>query len=216
MADLSDYDLACLCNALYRPPWPSGYWNNLWSNEACYVAHKTIGDTDIVVPRGSDDIVDWFNDFNAGVYYDPALGPVHCGFWEPLKILYPQIKAVLKAPKRIIVGHSLGASRACLLGAQLAIDGMSPELILTMGCPRPGFKKLADILAPIPIRAYKNLSDPVTDVPAFLAHLNQLYVEPRPFIAISAQPSPFDMWDVLHDHHCALYVSGIAKLFGQV
>ena len=215
MADLTDYDLASLTNALYRPPWPVGYWTHLWSDEACFCAHKVVGDTDIVVFRGSDDILDWADDLDAIPYDDPNLGTVHCGFWKPLQAMVSQIDAVLTQPKTIVLGHSLGAARACLYGAHRTVLGKAPAAIVVFGCPRPGYQRLADILAPVPIRSYKNLSDPVTDVPAYLEP-DLLYVEPRAFIPVSAAPSPLDMWEVLHDHHLALYCSALAKLCGNV
>lgn len=214
MAVLNDYDLAGLCNALYRPPWPKGYWNHIWSDAACFCAHKVSDDTDVIIFRGSDDVLDWLNDFDAAPFVDPVLGMVHCGFWKPVSVMLPQLDAVLTQPKTIIIGHSLGAARACLYGAHLTVKGHTPVEIVVWGCPKPGFQKLADILAPVPLRSYKNLNDPVTTVPDYIAEIGQLYVEPRPFIPISVQPPLLDMWEILAPHHFWEYLAGMAHIFG--
>lgn len=213
---LTDYDLASLTNTLYRPPWPKGYWKHLWTEESCYAAHKVVDGADIVIFRGSSDILDWWEDFSALPVNDPALGMVHQGFWKPLQALCPQIDAVLTQPKTIILGHSLGAARACLYGAHRTVLGKPPSEIVIWGCPKPGFQKLADILAPVTLRSYKNLNDPVTTVPDYLPNLDQLYMPVREFIPVSAQPSPFDMWNILQAHHLSLYCSALAKICGNV
>lgn len=97
----------------------------------------------------------------------------------------------------VVAGHSLGAARALIFAALLAAalspqPARPPDAVVVFGSPRPGFELLADLLAPVPIRAYRNDDahghDLMTDVPVHIPDLAP-YVHPRqPLIDVTAAP----------------------------
>ena len=118
----------------------------------CFVAGNA--DTIVVVFRGSDDINDWFANFQA--VRDP--GPLtktkaHEGFQDAL---FPSVIQVTNAidsmlnldkPQRIwVTGHSLGGALGSLYSAMMYESGYTVYGIYTFASPRPGDAKLADAL----------------------------------------------------------------------
>jgi surfactin synthase thioesterase subunit len=122
-------------------------------------------------------------------------------------------------PGTVICGHSLGGARALIMAALLALSGKPPDRVVTFGAPRPGFVKLADLLAPIKITAYRNGTgamrsdgsshDIVTDLPLHIPGFAP-YIHPRePLTDISVPPKSFDSWGPFAWHHMTLYIDGM-------
>jgi len=116
---------------------------------------------------------------------DTKLGPVHPGFFADMDSVWLEIQKETEGPWALH-GHSLGAGRACELAGVMTIDGHAPVEIVTWGCPRPGFQKLADILSAVPQRHFRNGSvsdgwktiDPITRIPVTFWPFE--YVHPGP------------------------------------
>lgn len=166
----------------------------------------------LVCFRGSVTAEDWALDFFAVPHpaaLHPDLGMLHAGFASGMDIAFGIIAPLLE-DKVVITGHSLGAARALIFGGMLQLAGVPPKGIVVFGQPKPGFQKLADILATIPVRSYKNMDDAVTHVP--LSILDLRYVHPRALIPVSAPPERGDPWGFLGAHHCDLYRKAISSV----
>jgi predicted lipase len=139
---------------------------------------KDFGDTTVILFRGSLLFYngklqpDWARDFEVNQIERPDLGLVHYGFQIGLNDC---INTALPLCQKnlILIGHSLGAARALIAAAFIAVGSYNVQIqkIVTWGTPKIGFQKFMSILAGIkcPIRCYQNhcgiIVDPVTMVP---------------------------------------------------
>jgi len=220
---ISDLEISRLSSGIYGSPSPLIQWDHfndgMDSLGVCWGV-KTIDGFDVVVFRGSTDILDWVRDLTvlADPFIHGGLGPVHPGFFESLPQTWESIKGVLKNPV-IFAGHSLGAARADLMAGLAILDGYHPARTVVIGEPRPAFRELVDILAPYPRAAYRTVDevrhwdgeeDPVTGVP--LSLLVESYVHPSPLIDLPVSPLFPDLWGPLRLHHPELYLQGLANL----
>lgn len=215
---MNDLDIFKICVALYSTQ-PVGYWTHLFPIDGSYCAVKRVGNIDVVVWRGSTTALDWFQDFLATPaidFQDVRLGPCHAGFLAGVRGVLPEVNAVL-GPNVIITGHSLGAAHAFIHAGYLVTGAHTPDgkpliplKVVVAGSPRPGFGQLKGLLhnAGVPMSSYKNLQDPVTDVPV-------AYLEPAPFTALTDAPPSNDPWGIVADHHSELYLAGLTKLFPE-
>ena len=203
-----DIDAVRLCAAIYDPETP---WASLWKGtdpDGIYAAVSA----NYLVFRGSVTGADWARDFRANPIMHPKLGGVEFGFMEGIDEFANKVVPSL-GDNPIVCGHSLGAARAVLFGALLAANGKPPAAIVAFGCPKPGFLRLSEILAPVSIRSYKNRFDPVTDVPlTFYPDLP--YIQPRAQIQLDVKPAPDD-FGFFADHHVNLYVEGVEQCNGE-
>lgn len=212
---ISDFDIADLCTRIYAPAGePPVEWDffeaGVGDHGVCY-GIKRIDGIDYVILRGSKSFLDWRRDGDwwSRPKIDARLGPVWPGFVEAMPEAWQQIQPRIGA--RVVVGgHSLGAARASPLVGLMMIDGCKPLARVVFGEPYPAMQPLANLVAQIPGRSYRNGDnhhhDLVTDVPYPLPFLN--WVRASPLIHVSAQPTveatsllgrAFD-W-----HHMALY-----------
>lgn len=194
---ITDQDVAKVCAGIYNPATP---WQHLWDADI-YAGLNN----DILCFRGSITADDWFRDLDAVSVLDPILGGVHAGFSKGLSEFYTEIVQFLR-PGTLVCGHSLGAARALLFGAYMEQAGLRPRAIITFGSPLPGFLRLAEILAPVPIRSYRNALDPVNDVPAPF-YPNLPYLHPREPIRMMEIPTNISL-DPLAFHNVNLYARG--------
>ena len=209
---MTDLDLADLILQLYATDqgwdlyWPESEWG------LC-AALRVAGDRDIIIHRGSVTPLDWYDDATSEVSCEPAdsdLGEVPAGFYSGLRAFHAATQRGVR-PGAIICGHSLGAARAVIHGALLAAQGNPPIAIVALGCPRPGTAKMNALFGATAVRWYRNLSDPVPEVPVSVPVL-------LPWIHCGAEtklnePAPDDdPWELLRDHHAELYRAGIASL----
>ena len=109
-----------------------------------------------------------------------------------------------------IAGHSLGAARALIAAGLLTAAKRPPERVLALGCPKPGFQKLSDLILAggYPVMCVRNGPDPVAAVPLTLPDLP--YCKPVADTAIHEPPA--DPADPFAWHHVQLYLDGVRKL----
>ncbi len=114
--------------------------------------------------------------------------------------------------KYVITGHSLGGAHAYILASIFTKIGVKPSLVVTFGCPKPGFGKLSHIIrnGGFPFRSYANEDDPVPEVPISIPFLLP-YKKPSADIMLNIPPAKGDD-EPLRSHHCSLYVDGIREL----
>jgi hypothetical protein len=181
------------------------------------------GKRDLLAFRGTENIDDWAHDlfFKRAVIHDhPQLGKLHAGFASGMGEFYQNFLPLYDGSLRI-TGHSLGGARALILGALLTLSGREPARIITFGAPRPGFSRLADVLAPVKITQYRNGTgamrsdgsshDLVTDMPLHIPVVAP-FVHPRePLIDLSAPPKAQDALGPFAWHRMSLYLDAIIK-----
>ena len=182
-----------------------------------------VGEDQVVIFRGSVTPQDWLRDFRGWPHQFRSLGYCHEGFTEGMgKAADEGWWGKLDGTKPVyFAGHSLGAARACVAAGMWVTGGNPVEGLVTFGTPRPGFSKLAALLAPAckVNRWYRNGTeldtDPVTLVPSLLDpfdHLKPLYVHPGEEIRVNEMPPLEDPWGPLRTHHMFLYTEGVRKL----
>ena len=181
-----------------------------------YVGVTRTGGIAYVDWRGSTTPKDWLWNFEAKPIRDGSLGMVHEGFAKGVWKVQDALVKELGAERCAVRGHSRGAAQAAIFAGHLTAIGLAPANVVLWGCPRPGFAALAQVLAPVQISSYRNLSDPVTEVPFNIDlpghNLDIPYVHVREFIQLEAKPSPLDLWGPLAPHHMALYVKGLSEI----
>lgn len=205
-------DLACaqLCQACYNTPDSFNrvvYTSDVWAGIKHYDAYT------VIAMRGSTTINDWLRDFRGWMVKDPQLGMVEDGFMAGMRDVFAHLvdEIAAPAPKSLcITGHSLGAAEALILGGLITDGGHGAAIdaIVTFGSPRPGGQRLKNILTPIAVRSYRNIMDPVCEVPVRIPELEP-YMHPRDLIGIVAAPPPDDPWGPIADHHIELYIKAL-------
>lgn len=204
---ITDLELCALC-ANIEDPMQLTIFDHLFSDDQCFAGVKYVGADSVLVFRGSKTPLDWFNDLREEPIDDPQLGCVHGGMFYGLRDWHQRFMEVLQGGV-YIVGHSLGASRAFLSAALMMINGTMPKAIVGVGCPRPGYDRLSQIIAECPdARWYRNRHDPVTYVPYRLGN----YVHAGAMRLVNAPGRIDDPWLFLADHHVALYHQGMLNL----
>lgn len=199
---LCDRALAAACADSYDP---NASWENEWDLNGTHLAHRKTGDVDLIVFRGSHNLNDWMNDFEAVPQWDDRLGFVHNGFMEGMNEALAAVLAIA-SPRVVVTGHSLGGARARILAALLAYSGRPVEKCTVFGSPRPAFANLARVLqkTKTPLASYRNRNDPVPLVP----YLGGLYQHPDAWVAVSCAPADDDV-SPLRDHHIGLYLTAL-------
>ncbi len=208
----TDLELARLCAASENPSQnPSAGFDfiDTGAETGVWVAIKKLPDVDVIVFRGSETTEDWLRDLEASMTPDGALGMVHEGFSKNLDAVHALLDQHTR-PNPVITGHSLGAARACIYTGMLVNYFDDPAKVAIFGCPRPGSQSLADFIAHIPLKSYKNRHDPVTDVP-FPLPPRLLYAHVAPFVHVDGLVD-LSLPEPLVDHHIANYVAGLEKI----
>lgn len=176
-------------------------------------AVKHYEDVDALIFRGSMTKEDWFRDFlsemsaPASSIPGAKFGALPLGFAAGMR----DAAAVWPAscgPRLVIAGHSLGAARAAIAAGLALQDGAGVERLVLCGCPRPGTKTLKNFLIRRcgSIASYRNLSDPVCDVPT-----DPPWEHVVEFTALNQPPSP-GVWSIFRDHSIYLYLDGVGRL----
>ena len=199
--------IADTCDLVARLYQTAEGWDHIWPDDGHYAAMQRVGNTDVVIWRGSTTILDWMDDFEDVPIEVPKLGRVERGFWVGVDAIADLIDSTL-GPDVVCAGHSLGAARALLHAARRLSKGLPVSCVTVFGSPKPGFQGVADVLAPLTIWSYKNGDDPVTDVPGLILP----YVHPRQAFLIDEPPEPGDEWGLRARHHIELYQAGVRKL----
>lgn len=212
---MTDLEHAGLCARIYAADASTDkFWAHYWTAADIVCGHVQLDGVDYLVFRGSVTPEDWMRDMDAIPAWHAKLGFVHAGFYEGLDTLYPLITAAV-GKSIVVLGHSLGAARACDVAGLFAYDAAAAGLpcpvqtLCTFGQPKPGFVNLARLITKSGMahRSYRNRNDPVPLVPFTIAALMD-FVHTEDWIALDAAPSPTDL-EPLRDHHIGLYVQGL-------
>lgn len=210
-----DAAIAALCAAIYTPRAILDFdrFDAGEDDGICWALKKLPG-FDVVVLRGSVTAQDWIRDFRA-IARPTRVGHVHDGFYAGMEHMWSDLRPLLFNPC-IITGHSLGAARAAVLAALMTVDGIKPFARVVFGEPKPGLLDLAEIIAAVPGRSYRNGDavhhDLVTDVPFSFPPLQ--YVHPTPVMPVCMRPEGpmFAQLGVFAWHHIQLYGAALASL----
>ena len=145
-----------------------------------------------------------------------GLGPLHPGFFFGMPALMDAVIPTLR-PRVVVGGHSLGGARALQAAGLIALDGRRKLAgVVTIGSPKPGFAKLTSVLAPYPVRSYRNgdehahAHDYVTNAP--FTFPPEEYEHPRALIDVYSVPPPSDPWGIFRFHHASLYDAALAGI----
>jgi len=170
-------------------------------------------------------------------------GPVNVGAYGTNPVWYAvsnlvaariSLQGVSSSTKITLAGHSYGAALAVILGAtyKAALPNRNVR-ILTYGMPRPGDRRLADLVGTIPSVHLSNFADPVTALPPVGLELLPLsVVVPAPLYAqwrttakpagqIIIQPdgtlletdAPALLWNALLDAVNTIVIGGVLPAF---
>lgn len=203
---ITDYEVIQLVQALYDKPEAS--FDHISNSDEVYAGVKSYPNCTAVIFRGSTTFLDWLRDFQGAMLRTDNIGGVEMGFYtglvKTLETLSPFINKDLPV---LVGGHSLGGGRAAIFAAILVVAGYDVEVV-TFGAPRPGDATLKKILAPYPVRPYKNGNDYVTDVPIPI-HPLLPYEHMRDLIMVNAPPPRGDIWGLLARHHSQLYLAAL-------
>jgi hypothetical protein len=196
---LTDSQIAALAAAAYTaaPTWQAG---------DVHAVRVDVPDLTVVAWRGTvpTSLDDWLRDVDAVPTWHPQLGICHRGFLTGAEALMPAILADTAGDTLVMTGHSLGGALA-IAGTGLAVAaGRSPAGLVTFGAPRVGFHTLRTLLDRVPIRQYRNASDPVPDVPPFYEHVAELIEIGEPDFG------------GIHDHAVALYDADVSSYLARM
>lgn len=206
---VTDLELAQVCWDLYFEP---NKLDHVVDTDGVTVGISHKDEHSIICFRGSTTLLDWMRDFQAQMVFDADLGGVELGFMQGLrKIAGERPGGAIPASPIYITGHSLGAARALIFAALEKLKGLPIAGVTVFGPPRPGAAKLKEILAPVPVRMYRNRLDPVCEVP-FDIPLIDPYVHVSDLISVDAAPAPEDPWGFVADHHMELYLEALKGL----
>lgn len=217
---LIDVEVADRYAWLYSPlPTPDGTWDHVVDGALdAYAGIKAIGGAHHVMFRGSTTFLDWVADFAhlALPFPDEALGPVHGGFRDGVALVKDEIDEIVGDDSPLVVaGHSLGAGHAALYAGYRRAAGKRVDALVLFGEPKAGMGRLADLLADVPIRSYRNADaaghDLVTDVPYTIPGILD-YEHPRALIDVSRPPPPNDAWSLFAYHHFGLYCAALGAV----
>lgn len=192
----SDLQLSRYCLSSETDGSGFDFWHDGSKTGVCF---GIIGN--IVCFRGSKVLLDWIRDAQAALQPVAGLGRVHSGAWLGMPQTIDYLASVMP-PDAVFTGHSLGAMHAAQAAAYMGFSKLT-----LFGSPRPGDQEFANLFAGKQVTSYKNLNDPVTDLPLPLPP-EFPYVHIAPFIQLSAlvDTSLGAPWD---DHHQVNYVAGV-------
>jgi hypothetical protein len=188
----------------------------------CYGV-KLLPDETLVCFRGSANLADWAHDLFAlpAVFPHESFGPIHAGFSIGLDRVAFNVSTLIDKTKRtVICGHSLGAARARVLTAMLLETYQKdPALLETVlfGEPLSGMQPMADYLAPVRSRSYRNgagmFHDGVTDVPVRIPLLlNWVRASKLTFVSQAPDvPILEEALDPFTFHHMGLYAAALNR-----
>jgi predicted lipase len=211
----NDAAIVALCAEIYQPTAIAGafdYYDAGIDDGICW-AVKRLDGFDVVIFRGSVTRQDWLRDVQA-LAMPSRIGHVHSGFYAGIEHMWADLRPILSQPA-IITGHSLGAARADVLAALMAVDGVPPVARVVFGEPKPGLLDFAKLITGIPGRSYRNGDnthhDLITDVP--FSFPPEQYVHPTPIIPVCCRPTGdlFSTMGVFAYHHIGLYETALAS-----
>jgi hypothetical protein len=172
--------------------------------------------------RGSRTLEDWLRDLIALAtpFEHNEFGPVHPGFLLGMADACTEMLSIWDRKTPIVIaGHSLGAGRAAIATAIFLQRGVPANLMrrVVFGEPKPGLPPLAQFIAAVTARSYRNGTtfhhDAVTDFPLTLPPFEN-YVHPCQMTFVDQPPESLaeQYLNVFGFHHMPLYAAALAKL----
>lgn len=209
---ISDLDLALACEYSY-----SGA-KATWETDTVHVYSILTPGRCIIAWEGTTDFDEWQVNFEAIPVAARALnhadlGFIHLGWFRSVQSVQQPIINFLKAlpagTELGCTGHSKGASEALIFAAQAKAAGIIWTRVSTFGTPHPG--GLGGLITSALGNDYRNGSDPVADVPFYLAR-------PRPISLIDAPVPQFNTpdWGPAICHHMQNYTASMRAMAPQL
>ncbi len=207
---LLDRDAAWLCRLVYAYRGdPAITWDHFDAGAddsdgvAWAIKLAADGAADLVFP-GTQTLRDAWRDIDFIPIAAPApyaaLGQVHEGFFRGLPQMVVELLTL--KPKRVrIQGHSYGAAHGRLVSRMLTILGCPVAAPVLFGEPASGFD-------PSPGRSYRNMGDPVPDLP--LAVPGMPWTQGSQLIEVSAPPVAWDAWGPIAPHRIQYYCAALS------
>lgn len=201
-----------LCAAVYGTISPDAF-DRVFVGGNITVGYKLVDGMATFTFAGSETKVDWVRDFLAVPYDHPTLGTLHLGFWEGMDYVFHDMGPEL-TDHIAIEGHSLGCAHAAIFAGLCITAGHRVEQLIMFAPPRPGYKKLHDIIQTgcNYVVGFHNGLDPVPELPI------PLPVEPWCHVTslVKIWVPPSDLLDVIVPsdwHNLDLYRKGTKDLF---
>ncbi len=205
MTVLTELDLYKVCHGTYEPDFPFDLIFQGRKDDETYVGVKRFGEIDVVAFRGSTTPLDWFRNFDLLPTFERGVGWIGENFEDGLAAARGNLLTVI-GPHVIVVGHSRGAGEATDFACDLVLADRPPIAVMLLAPPRTSISsRQAELLARVPVRAYRNKGDPVTEVPPWCGH-------PYELINIDVPAPGGDPWGPVAPHHSELYGLAIAGL----
>lgn len=186
---------------------PAASWDRVWNADGVWMFYRPT----VLAFRGSKTPEDWIRDLGALPSYESDIGFVESGFMLGMRGALREWRREYPSVRPWITGHSLGGAHAAIMAAILvSLKGILPQGLVVFGCPRPGFYKLRRTIQAghFPIRSYRNVGDPVPDVPVPVWKVMP-YRQIAKSIVLQAGPAPGDS-SPLAAHKMARYVAGLS------
>lgn len=217
---LTDLDRIRLLAILYGSPDPADptgsplpQWTTMVQSVLGPVGHIHVDGADELFWPGSKTAIDWWLDFDAVPIDVGALGKVHAGFLAKPSLLYGRLNA-LCGPLVRAIGHSLGSADGEIYSGLREAHGLPVAEIVAFGSPMPGCQPMKDLIAPVPMRNYRNGwhgdVDPIPGYP-FPIPIEFPCVQMRDFTPVFGAPASGDTGR-FRLHHSAQYWAGLRAL----
>lgn len=219
---ITDARIADLLVKLYQGPEGFDFYEAGNGDSGICWALSKFEDEYVYQLRGSKTLEDWLRDLVALAtpFEHNAFGPVHPGFLIGMADAVDEMLTRWDRKSLITVtGHSLGAGRAAIAVAMFLERGVPRWLLrrVVFGEPKPGLCTLAEFIANVPGRSYRNGTqahhDLITDLPLTIRPFED-YVHPTPLVMVNEPPQSESeaLLDVFGFHHIPLYAAALAKL----
>lgn len=198
--------LAQLSSKIYS----SSDFDNYWIIDDVVVGHNRVGDTDVLVLRGSLTAEDWLRDACAVPEWHQQLGFCHSGFLDGMDHVFEEVRALV-GQRVAITGHSLGGARSRILAGLFAYNKIPVDNLTVFGSPKPAFINLARIIqkSGMAHSSYRFGRDIVPDVPLSIEpFLNFTHTESYATLDGHSDPDDFSP---LRDHGIANYIAALTQ-----
>lgn len=144
------------------------------------------GARQIIVIRGTDNFKNALVDAQAWKDRNPVLGiRLHDGFDRSATLLYKDVSQFLdKKIPVVVVGHSLGAAQAMIVGMYLKKDGYRLEKIIAAGPPKVTDAEGWAVYKDLPVILVAGAYDPVPFLPPEILYPKDPFIHQRPVLML--------------------------------
>eukprot|EP00668_Euglena_longa_P003052 GGOE01003564.1.p1 GENE.GGOE01003564.1~~GGOE01003564.1.p1 ORF type:complete len:403 (-),score=110.92 GGOE01003564.1:299-1423(-) len=128
--------------------------------------------TQWVAIRGTASELDWRQNFDLVLAFDPMLGMrLQRGFLKHSTVAMGPLRPMLDPSKAVhLTGHSLGGAVATIVGLKLLKEGFNVTQVVTFGAPKFTDRQGAQVLEPFPALRVTLPDDPVPAWPPLSAY----------------------------------------------